>query len=137
MNAAMRKTGALLAKDIVDLFKNPTMLVVCLMPVAFMALYTFMIGDATSDAGITALVVFILLLFVYFRMLCSALSREKDRTSRMLQIAFTAGVCGFMVQAMTDYSFDNYRVMFLFFVFLALGGLAARRSSLPEGGLKD
>ncbi len=54
MNAAMRKTGALLAKDIVDLFKNPTMLVVCLMPVAFMALYTFMIGDATSDAGITA-----------------------------------------------------------------------------------
>lgn len=89
------------------------------------------------DAGITALVVFILLLFVYFRMLCSALSREKDRTSRMLQIAFTSGACGFMVQAMTDYSFYNYRVMFLFFVFLALGGLAARRSSLPEGGLKD
>ncbi len=89
------------------------------------------------DAGITALVVFILLLFVYFRMLCSALSREKDWTSRMLQIAFTSGACGFMVQAMTDYSFYNYRVMFLFFVFLALGGLAARRSSLPEGGLKD
>lgn len=89
------------------------------------------------DAGITALFVFILLLFVYFRMLCSALSREKDWTSRMLQIAFTSGACGFMVQAMTDYSFYNYRVMFLFFVFLALGGLAARRSSLPEGGLKD
>ena len=89
------------------------------------------------DVGITALVVFILLLFVYFRMLCSALSREKDWTSRMLQIAFTSGACGFMVQAMTDYSFYNYRVMFLFFVFLALGGLAARRSSLPEGGLKD
>lgn len=89
------------------------------------------------DVGITALVVFILFLFVYFRMLCSALSREKDWTSRMLQIAFTSGACGFMVQAMTDYSFYNYRVMFLFFVFLALGGLAARRSSLPEGGLKD
>ena len=89
------------------------------------------------DVGITALVVFILLLFVYFRMLCSALSREKDWTSRMLQIAFTSGACGFMVQAMTEYSFYNYRVMFLFFVFLALGGLAARRSSLPEGGLKD
>lgn len=54
MNAAMRKTGALLAKDFADLFKNPTMLVVCLLPIAFMALYSFMIGDATGDAGITA-----------------------------------------------------------------------------------
>ena len=54
MNAALRKTGALLAKDFTDLFRNPTMLITCLLPIAFMALYTFMIGDATSDAGITA-----------------------------------------------------------------------------------
>lgn len=54
MNAAMRKTGALLAKDLLDLFKNPTMLVVCLLPIAFMALYSFMVGDVTGDAGITA-----------------------------------------------------------------------------------
>lgn len=53
MNAATRKTGALLAKDLSDLFKNPTMLVVCLLPIAFTALYRFMIGDATSNAGIT------------------------------------------------------------------------------------
>ena len=54
MNAALRKTGALLAKDLSDLLKNPTMLVVCLLPIAFMALYSFMVGDATGDAGITA-----------------------------------------------------------------------------------
>lgn len=54
MNAALRKTGALLAKDLSDLFKNPTMLVVCLLPIAFMALYSFMVGDAAGDAGITA-----------------------------------------------------------------------------------
>ena len=40
-----------------------------------------------------------------------------------------------MVQAMTDYSFYNYRVMFLFWAYLALGGLAARRGQLPEGRL--
>ena len=34
---------------------------------------------------------------------------------------------------MTDYSFYNYRVLFLFWVFLALGALCARRSELPEG----
>lgn len=54
MNAAMRKTGALLAKDFADLFKNPTLLVVCLLPIAFMALYAFMVGDATNDASLAA-----------------------------------------------------------------------------------
>ena len=87
------------------------------------------------DAGISALAVFLLLLFVYFRTTCSALSREKDWASRIFQIAFTSGVCGFLVQAMTDYSFYNYRVMFLFWAYLALGALSARRSELPEGRL--
>lgn len=88
------------------------------------------------DAGIVALVVFLILLSVYFRMMCSAISREKNWASRMLQIAFTAGVCGFLVQAMTDYSFYNYRVMFLFWAYLALGGLSVRRTQMPEGGLR-
>lgn len=87
------------------------------------------------DAGICALVVFFLLLFHYFRMLCAAISREKDWQSRLFQIAFGSGVCGFLVQAMTDYSFYNYRVMFLFWAYLAVGALSARRSQLPEGRL--
>ena len=85
------------------------------------------------DAGVAALVVFLILIFVYFRMLCSSLSREKDGTSRCFQIALISGVCGFLVQGMTDYSFYNYRVLFLFWVYLALGALCARRSALPEG----
>ena len=87
------------------------------------------------DAGISALAVFLLLLFVYFRTTCSAVAKEKDWTSRIFQIAFTSGVCGFLVQAMTDYSFYNYRVMFLFWAYLALGALSARRSELAEGRL--
>lgn len=87
------------------------------------------------DAGIAALAVFVILLFVYFRMMCTAVSREHDWPSRVHQIAFTAGVCGFLVQAMTDYSFYNYRVLFLFWTYLALGALCARRSELPEGRL--
>ena len=87
------------------------------------------------DAGIAALAVFVILLFVYFRMMCTAVSRENDQASRIHQIAFTAGVCGFMVQAMTDYSFYNYRVLFLFWSYLALGALCTRRRRLPEGRL--
>ena len=44
------------------------------------------------------------------------------------------GVAGFLVQAMTDYSFYNYRVMFLFWAYLGVGALISRRMSLPEGG---
>ena len=87
------------------------------------------------DAGIASLAVFVILLFVYFRMMCTAVSRENDQASRIHQIAFTAGVCGFMVQAMTDYSFYNYRVLFLFWSYLALGALCTRRRRLPEGRL--
>ena len=85
------------------------------------------------DAGIAALAVFLILIFVYLRMMCAALSREKDRTARLYQIAFTSGVCGFLVQAMTDYSFYNYRVLFLFWAYLAMGALVSGRSRLPEG----
>ena len=82
------------------------------------------------DAGVVALLVFIVLIFLFARMMCVALSRETDKKSRLLQIAVLSGVFGFMVQAMTDYSFYNYRVMFVFWSFLALGGLAARRTTM-------
>ena len=89
------------------------------------------------DGGICALVVFLLVLFWYFRSLCTALGREKDPASRLLQIACVAGMAGFLVQAMTDYSFYNYRVMLIFWVYLAVGALAAKRSGLQEGGLLE
>lgn len=89
----------------------------------------------TCDAGVAALAVFVILLFVYFRMMCVGLSREKDWTGRLYQAAFIGGTAGFLVQAMTDYSFYNYRVLFLFWVYLALGALCAGRRELPEGRL--
>ena len=88
------------------------------------------------DAGVVALVVFVLLLFHYFRDLCAAFCREKDPFSRLYQTAAVSGIAGFLVQAMTDYSFYNYRVLLLFWAWLALGALLARRGQLPERGLK-
>lgn len=85
-----------------------------------------------ADAGVTALVLFLLILISYFRRLCAAIHRETDRMGKLLQIAFVSGVLGFMVQAMTDYSFYNYRVMFLFWAYLGLGMAAARWNELPE-----
>ena len=88
-----------------------------------------------SDAGICAIILFLLLIIVFIRALCSAISKEKDRTSKIFQISSLASIGGFMVQSMADYSFYNYRVMFLFWVFISLSGIYIRRSSLPKGGI--
>ncbi|OUO61786.1 hypothetical protein B5F74_04000 [Collinsella sp. An271] len=53
MNATLRRVGALVDKDLMDLIKNPTMLVVLLMPIGFMLLFRFVIGDTAADAGLT------------------------------------------------------------------------------------
>lgn len=50
MNATLRRVGALADKDLADLFKNPTMFVVILMPIGFMLLFRLLIGDTTADA---------------------------------------------------------------------------------------
>lgn len=91
----------------------------------------------TCDAGIAALAVFLLALFVYFRTMCCAVSREKERAGQLQQIAFTAGTIGFLIQGMTDFSFYNYRVLFLFWLYLVLGARCAGRSRLSEGGLME
>lgn len=87
------------------------------------------------DAGIAALVVFVWLLLRHVRSLCRAMYRESDAASRYLQAGFTAGLLGFLLQGMTDYSFYNYHVMLVFWAYLAVGALCARRGSLREGGL--
>ena len=84
------------------------------------------------DGGIVTLLVFLWVLLRYFRTLGHALRGERDFMSRLMQIACASGVLGFLVQSMTDYSFYNYRVMFLFWVYVALGSLSARRSRMPE-----
>ena len=54
MNASMRKIGALCSKDFRDLFKNPRLLVCCLLPIAFSAFYRFMMGRATEGVDLSA-----------------------------------------------------------------------------------
>ena len=87
----------------------------------------------TCDTGFSGIAIFIVIFFTYFRDVCSALSRERDKASKRLQIAAVSSIFGFLAQGMTDYSFYNYRVMFVFWLVLGIGIIAARRSRL-EGG---
>ena len=64
--------------------------------------------------------IFVLLLYRFFRDMCASFCREKDWFTRLHIVAVGAGIAGFLVQAMTDYSFYNYRVMFMFWGFLGI-----------------
>lgn len=85
------------------------------------------------DAGIAGLVIFLLILFSFFRRSFSAFSRETDKPSRIYLIAVISAVSGFLLQGMTDYSFYNNRVTLFFWVVIALGSVLARRSQMEEG----
>lgn len=49
MNMALRKLGALIGKDTRDILKNPTMVISFILPVAFIALYRLLLGDAAAS----------------------------------------------------------------------------------------
>jgi len=82
------------------------------------------------DAGVIGIVVFLAVLFNYFRNLCSAVARASENTSKILQTAAISSVLGFLIQGVTDHSFYNYRVTLVFWAVLGLGALASRSSQL-------
>lgn len=51
MNASVRKLGALMGKDVTDMLKNPTMIVCIVMPVAFVLLYRYIMGNVGGSMG--------------------------------------------------------------------------------------
>ena len=85
------------------------------------------------DAGAPGLFVFLAVLYQYFKATFAALRRRVTGAQRTLVIASIASVVGFLVQAMTDYTFYNFRVMLLFWGVLAVGVIATRYDKLLEG----
>jgi O-antigen ligase len=85
------------------------------------------------DAGVIGLVLFLLVIFSFYRTVFSAFSRERDRKSKYYLAAAASAVAGFLLQGITDYSFYNNRVLLFFWVVVALGIVLSRRSELEEG----
>ena len=72
------------------------------------------------DTGSCGLVVFLLIIISFYRRMFTALRHGVDRRAKTFQIAGVASVTGFLVQSATDFTFYNYRVLFLFWCVMAL-----------------
>ena len=72
------------------------------------------------DAGVFALVIFLMLLFSYVRELASAIKHNTNRALNIFRIAAVSAMAGFVLQGMTDYSFYNYRVTLTFWCVVGL-----------------
>lgn len=86
----------------------------------------------TCDCGVSGIAVFLLIVFTFFKSISSSIIREPMGRSKLLQIGVFSAVLGFLVQGMTDNSFYNYRVLLMFWIFITLGSLVSKRSSMPE-----
>lgn len=84
------------------------------------------------DAGVIGFAIFVAVIYQYYKASFASLKKEKDKKARVYNIAGASAVTAFMVQSMTDYTFYNYRVMFLFWAVLAVGILFTKFSDMKE-----
>ncbi len=83
------------------------------------------------DGGICAILLFFLIGWSFYRTMFTAI-RKAPWEKRVFLSAGIASVSGFVVESMTDYTFYNYRVMLMFWGFLAISVLFAKLSPATE-----
>lgn len=78
------------------------------------------------ETGVVGLGTLIYIIFAFFRRMAkSAHSLSKKNADRVMIIAISAGVVGFLVQGVFDYVFYNYRMYMMFWMYLAFGSCIA------------
>ena len=86
------------------------------------------------DAGIFALVIFLMILCSYIRALASSMKKTANRAMNIFRIAAISSLAGFLVQSMTDYSFYNYRVTLVFWAVVGIGIALSREGVRNDTG---
>ena len=84
------------------------------------------------DTGIAGIIVFVAVIYQFYKQLFRSYLAVKDKTAKILVISFMSSISGFLVQSLFDYTFYNYRVMIFFWIYIALGVVATGDASLKE-----
>lgn len=74
------------------------------------------------EGGLPTLIIFIAVMFMFIRRLCEVYSLTKRGTwENIASLGIISGTAAFLLQSLFDYTFYNYRVMALFFMFVGMG----------------
>ena len=75
----------------------------------------------TVESGIVSLIVFVAAMALVLRLLYMVYHKvDKTSFSGISSLCFGAGLTGFLLQSLFDYTFYNYRVLAIFFVYIAM-----------------
>ena len=72
------------------------------------------------ETGIVGILVFFAVLACFFRTQFSFMRNTTDNRRRFLSAAMASAVIGFLIQGMFDHAIYNYRVMLVFYLYLAM-----------------
>lgn len=73
-----------------------------------------------SESGILGLLLVVAIIFIYYRMSISTVIKLTDKKEKGILLALSAGMFGFLIQGLFDYVWYNWRIVFMFFLMLAL-----------------
>lgn len=89
------------------------------------------------DGGIMALILFVIFIVVFIKKMTQCYThckeKSKDTDLAMIALGITSGVIGFLVQGIFDHLFYNYRLLLIFFMFIAIGVGISRISKNTVG----
>jgi O-antigen ligase len=84
------------------------------------------------DTGIAGIIVFLSILYKFYRTTFSQLVVERVKENRVFIIASVAAITAFAMQSLTDYTFYNYRVLLIFWMVLAFGTVTTKLSRFEQ-----
>lgn len=74
-----------------------------------------------SENGVWGLIAFVVIILIYYKMCISTIIKNKtDKFLNTTVLGLSAGMFGFLVQGLFDNVFYNYRIVFMFYMILAL-----------------
>ena len=76
--------------------------------------------------GIFGVLLFVVLLFVFFQSGFTLAKSGENKSTRLIGCGALCGVIAALVQGMTDYTWYNYRVYFIFWIVFGIASAAAR-----------
>lgn len=76
-----------------------------------------------SESGVIGLLLVLLIIILYYRMSISTVLNVSNKKDKGILLALSMGMLGFLIQGMFDYVWYNWRIVFMFFLMLALASI--------------